>query len=138
MNGLAAKIGATFYVIWGLVHINAAYALLTLGQSVDPSMVQARIFQDAWNILVGAVAVIIVGIAMNWRNSKTGFWINLTVVSLLDIPFVIFVIVPGYAPLWPGLQGPIAWVIAAVFSALGLAGHAVRPKSAHVAAGHSH
>jgi hypothetical protein len=34
-----------------------------------------------------------------------------------------FVIVPGYAPLWPGLQGPIAWVIAASCTAVGLAAH---------------
>jgi hypothetical protein len=34
-----------------------------------------------------------------------------------------FVIVPGYAPLWPGLQGPIAWVIAASRTAVGLAAH---------------
>lgn len=120
MTRIAAKIGAIFYVIWGLVHINAAYALLTLGQSLHPGMVQARIFQDAWNILAGAIVAIIIGAAMNWRNSTTGFWINLTLVSLLDIAFVLFVIVPGYAPLWPGLQGPIAWVIAAFFSTLGL------------------
>jgi hypothetical protein len=134
MNGLPVKIGAIFYVIWGLVHINAAYALLKLGQSVDPSLVQARVFQDAWNILVGAIAVIIVGVTMNWHNSRTGFWINLTVVSLLDIPFVLFVIVPGYAPLWPGLQGPIAWAIAAVFSAVGLAGRKAGAERAHATA----
>ncbi|MFI7611327.1 hypothetical protein ACIBP6_08930 [Nonomuraea terrae] len=120
MNRLAPKIGAIFYILWGLVHINAAYALLTLGRSLDPGMVQARVFQDAWNILAGAIVVIVVGAAMNWRNSRAGFWINLILVSLLDIAFVVFVIVPGYAPLWPGLQGPITWVIAAVFSAAGI------------------
>ncbi|TDD44948.1 hypothetical protein E1286_25515 [Nonomuraea terrae] len=57
---------------------------------------------------------------MNWRNSRAGFWINLILASLLDIAFVVFVIVPGYAPLRPGLQGPITWVIAAVFSAAGI------------------
>jgi hypothetical protein len=120
MSRLAPKVGAIFYVIWGIVHINAAYALLKLGRSVDAGMVQARVLQDAWNILAGAIVVIIVGVAMNWRNSTTGFWINLALVSLLDIAFVVFVIVPGYAPLWPGLQGPIAWVIAAFFSTVGL------------------
>ncbi|PZG21124.1 hypothetical protein [Nonomuraea aridisoli] len=120
MNRLAPKIGAIFYILWGLVHINAAYALLTLGWSLDPGMVQARVFQDAWNILAGAVVAIIVGAVMNWRNSRAGFWINLVLVSLLDTAFVLFVLVPGYAPLWPGLQGPIAWVIAAVFSAVGV------------------
>jgi hypothetical protein len=120
MSRLAAKIGAVFYVIWGVVHINAAYGLLKLGQSVNPSMVQARVFQDSWNILFGALTVIVVGIVLNWRNSRTGYWINLILVSLLDIPFVLFVIVPGYAPLWPGLQGPIAWVLAAFFSTVAI------------------
>jgi hypothetical protein len=64
---------------------------------------------------------------MNWRNSRTGFWINLTLVSLLDFAFVLFVIVPGYAPLWPGLQGPIAWLIAAACTAVGLAAHRNEP-----------
>jgi hypothetical protein len=127
MNQLAAKTGAVFFVIWGIVHINAAYDLLKLGQSLHPGMVQARIFQDAWNILMGAIVVIIIAVTMNWRNSGTGFWINLTLVSLLDIPFVLFVIVPGYAPLWPGLQGPIAWVIAASCAAVGLAAHTKEP-----------
>ncbi|MFB7574227.1 hypothetical protein [Streptomyces sp. NPDC056165] len=129
MNQLAAKMGAVFFVIWGIVHINAAYDLLKLGQSLHPGMVQARIFQDAWNILMGAIIVIIIAVTMNWRNSRTGFWINLTLVSLLDIPFILFVIVPGYAPLWPGLQGPIAWVIAATCAAVGLAAHSNEPSA---------
>ncbi|MEU7043723.1 hypothetical protein AB0A77_21985 [Streptomyces varsoviensis] len=118
MARIAAKLGAVFYVIWGIVHISAAYGLLKLGQSLDPGMVQARVFQDAWNILMSALAVIVIGALMNWRNSTTGYWINLILVTLLDIAFVLFVIVPGYAPLWPGLAGPIAWVIAAFFSTL--------------------
>jgi hypothetical protein len=141
MTHLAARIGAIFYVIWGIVHINAAYGLLKLGQSLSAGMVQARIYQDAWNILFGALAVIVIGVTMNWRNSRTGFWTNLTLVSLLDIAFILFVIVPGYAPLWPGLEGPIAWVIAASCTAVGLAartttttstpGHPVQPGLPH-------
>ena len=136
MNQLAVRIGAIFYVIWGIVHINAAYGLLKLGQSLSAGMVQARIYQDAWNILFGALAVIIIGVTMNWRNSRTGFWTNLALVSLLDIAFILFVIVPGYAPLWPGLEGPIAWVIAASCTAVGLAARATGT-SAHQAAGSS-
>ena len=140
MSRVAARIGAVFYVIWGIVHLNAAYGLLKLGQSIDPGMVQARVFQDAWNILCGAVTVIVIGIVLNWRNSLAGFWLNLTLVSLLDIAYLLFVVVPGYAPLWPGLQGPIAWVIAGAFTAAGIlaarrSGHTsdqVRPPMAQV------
>ena len=120
MTGITAKLGAVSYVIWGLVHINAAYGLFKLGRSLDAGMVQGRVFQDAWNILVSAIVVIIIGAVLNWRNSITGYWINLSLVTLLDIAFVLFVIVPGYAPLWPGLLGPIAWVIAAFFSTVAI------------------
>jgi hypothetical protein len=78
-------------------------------------------YQDAWVILAGGVIAIVIGLAMNWRNSATGYWINLTVVLLLDLPFVLFVLVPGLAPLWPGLQGPIAFAIAATLSGVALA-----------------
>ena len=122
MYRIAARIGATLYVIWGLVHISAAYALLQLGQSLDPGMVQARIFQDAWNILMGALAAIAVGAAMNWRNSWTGYWINLVMVTLLDVAYIAFVVVPGYIPLWPGMVGPLTWVLAAIASTVGIVG----------------
>jgi hypothetical protein len=47
-------------------------------------------------------------------------------VFFLDLPFVLFVLDPGLAPLWPGLQGPIAFAIAATFSGAALV---TRPKS---------
>ncbi|GHH84112.1 hypothetical protein GCM10018793_47640 [Streptomyces sulfonofaciens] len=122
MHRLVARAAALCYVIWGLLHINAAYGLLRLGQSQDPGMVQGRVFQDAWNIMAGAVVAIVVGLTMNWRNSRVGFWLNFTMVALLDIPFVLFVLVPGYAPWWPGLAGPVAWVVAATLSAVALVG----------------
>ncbi|WP_193096759.1 hypothetical protein [Brevibacterium sp. FME17] len=122
MNHITARIGAIFYVIWGLVHIAAAYQLLQLGQSLDPGMVQARIFQDSWNILMGALASVAVGATMNWRNSWTGYWINLILVTTLDVAYIAFVVVPGYAPLWPGLAGPILWVLAAIASTVGIVG----------------
>lgn len=94
---------------------------MKLGQHASRgTMVQARIYQDAWIILAGAVVVIVIAIAMNWRNSATGYWINLTLVFLLDLPFVLFVLVPGLAPMLPGLQGPIAFALAAACSGFAL------------------
>jgi len=40
-------------------------------------------------------------------------------VGIADIPFILFVLVPGYAPWWPGLLGPVLWI--AAFSITGLA-----------------
>lgn len=120
MNHTAARIGAVLYVIWGVVHIAAAYEILRLGQSLDPGMVQARVYQDSWNILMGALASVAVGAAMNWRNSWTGYWINLVLVSLLDVAYIAFVVVPGHTPPWPGLVGPVLWVLAVIASTVGI------------------
>jgi hypothetical protein len=40
-------------------------------------------------------------------------------VGIADIPFILFVLIPGYAPWWPGLLGPVLWI--AAFSITGLA-----------------
>jgi hypothetical protein len=48
-----SKIGAVFYIIWARVHLLAARSVYLLGRSLDSSMVQGRIFQDAWNLLLG-------------------------------------------------------------------------------------
>ena len=115
-----AKLGAITYVLWGLLHIEAARRVYMLGQSLDPGMVQGRIFQGAWNLLFFALFGIVVAVILNWRNSRLGYWLNLVVVSAGDIGFILFVIIPGYVPLVPGGLGPLLWVMALVFSTLGI------------------
>jgi len=41
---------------------------------------------------------------------------NDTLIAFADIPFVLFVLVPGLIPWWPGLVGPLVWLIAFVFT----------------------
>jgi hypothetical protein len=33
---------------------------------------------------------------------------------MTDVSFIVFILVPGYMTLWPGLQGLIAWGIALI------------------------
>jgi len=40
---LFAKLGAITYVLWGLLHIEAARRVYMLGQSLEPGMLKARI-----------------------------------------------------------------------------------------------
>jgi len=108
------------YFIWGLLHLKAAYSVYQLGTSLEAGMVQGRIFQDAWNLLFFALVGIIVAVIFNWNNSRLGYWINLITVSVTDIGFIAFVLVPGYLPVFPGILGPVFWVLGAVFSTLGL------------------
>ena len=115
-----AKLGSVTYVLWGLLHIEAARRVYTLGQSMDPGMIQGRIYQDAWSLLFFAIFGIVVAICLNWRNSYLGYWLNLVVVSAADLGYIFFVLVPGYVPLVPGGLGPLLWVLALIFSTLAI------------------
>ena len=115
-----AKTGAGFYVLWGLLHIMAAWKVYSLGESLESGMVQARIFQDAWNLLIFACFGIIIAITLNWKNSLCGYWLNLTVISAVDVGFIVTVLMPGYLPVVPAGLGPLLWLIALAFSTAGI------------------
>ncbi len=117
----AAKLGAASYVVWALLHLQAAWAVYQLGRHGAPSMVQARLFQDAWNLACFSVAGIGVALTLNWRNSRWGYWLNLAVIGVADIGFIIFVLLPGYLPPWPGVVGPAIWLVGLALTTIGLA-----------------
>ena len=92
MNSKIAKIGASLYVIWGLLHLVAAYKVFLLGSSLEAGMVQGRVYQNAWNLLFFAIFGTAVAIMLNWKNDRMGYWLNAIVVSAGDIGFVLFVL----------------------------------------------
>lgn len=110
--------GAICYVLWGCLHLQAAYAVYRVGAALDPGMAQGRVFQDSWNLLFFGVTAIAVALTLNIRNSVWGYWINLCVLALADTGLIFFVIIPGYMPLWPGLAGPVLWVLGWIFTTL--------------------
>lgn len=116
MSNTLAKLGAITYVLWGILHVEAARKVYVLGQTLDAGMVQGRLFQDAWNLLFFAIFGIVVAILLNWKNSRLGYWLNLFVVSAGDIGYILFVLIPGYVPFMPGALGPILWILAVAFS----------------------
>ena len=101
-----ARLGAICYLIWGLLHLKAAQVVYVLGAGMPAGMVQGRLYQDAWNLLCFAIAVVALSITLNWRNHVWGYWINLGVISVADLGFIFFVLVPGYIDLIPGILGP--------------------------------
>jgi hypothetical protein len=115
-----SKIGATSYIIWGLLHIGAAMDEFRLGSTLEPGLVQGKINQGAWDLLFFALFAIVVAVKYNWKNESLGYWLNLIVVSAADIGFIIFVLLTGHVALFPGILGPIFWIGGAVFSTLGI------------------
>jgi hypothetical protein len=69
--------------------------------------------------LAAFAAAILLALTLNWRNDRLGLWVNGVMVGIADIPFILFVLIPGYAPWWPSLLGPVLWITA--FSVTGLA-----------------
>ena len=115
-----AKTGAVFYVLWGLLHIVAAWKVYLLGQSLESGMIQGRLFQDAWNLLFFALFGIFVAVFLNWKNSHLGYWLNFVVISAADIGFIITILLPGYLPLVPAGLGLLLWLVALAFSTIGI------------------
>lgn len=113
-------IGSVVYLLWSALHIQAAYKVMRLADSVQPSMIRGRLNQDAWMLLCAAVVVGVVSVLMLRRTSPLGYWLNLGVAGVSDIGFIAFVLVPGYAKPWPGLEGPVLWGVAWMFSTAGL------------------
>jgi hypothetical protein len=119
MHMTYAKLGAGAYVIWGLLHIGAALEEFRLGSTLESGLVQGKINQGAWDLLFFSLFAIVVAVRYNWRNEALGYWLNLIVVSAADIGFIIFVLLPGYVALFPGIFGPVFWILGALFSTLG-------------------
>ena len=110
------KIGAVFYLLWGVLHVKAAVATYQLGATLEPGLVQGRVYQDAWNLLFFAIAVSLVAIMLNWRNSRLGFWLNLGMATVTDLGFILHILVPGHLSLIPGIVGPVLWLLAVIFT----------------------
>lgn len=117
---IIARVGSILYVLWGVLHIVAAFKVYALAQTLEAGMVQGRIYQSAWNLLFFALISIFIAIKYNWRNSKLGYWLNLIVVSVGDIGFILTILLPSYLPLTTGAIGPLLWLLAVVFSTAAL------------------
>ena len=113
-----ARIGAICYLIWALLHFQAAWSVYTLGQQMPEGMERGRVLQDSWNLLWFSILAIIGAVWFNWRNDVRGWWANLAVVSVADLGFIFLVLMPGLIAPMPGLLGPIFWIAGLVFSSL--------------------
>jgi hypothetical protein len=113
MDKITARLGAALYVCWGLLHFTAAYGVYNLAQNSPATMAQGRLMQTAFYLAAFATTAIVLA-----SNDRLGFWVNGVIVGIADIPFILFVLIPGYAPWWPGLLGPVLWVAAFLLTGL--------------------
>jgi len=150
MSARPYRIGAAFYVLWGIFHASIGVVLLaqaatkgthaalaTIGNALPPDrvpslndpLINGLIEHYAWNLLWFGAYAVALAVFLNWRNSRVGYWFNLVVVSLTDIGFIGALVLPGYLTFAAGWTGPILWVLAVAFTTLGLREPPVRASS---------
>jgi hypothetical protein len=113
---VTARIGALCYAAWGVFHVHVAYDIYRLGLPLT-GIAQGRMYQLAAYMLTISVFVIGVGVLLNWRNSRVGFWLNLCVAGWADGVWVLVVVLPGYVGLARGLIPPAIFIAGAVATA---------------------
>jgi hypothetical protein len=118
MSRLFAILGAVSYFAWGALHLLAAANSFRFADGVEEGLVQGRLFQGAFYVAVFAAVAVIVALAFNWRNSRAGYWVNLVTVSAADIPFVLFIVLPGHMTGLEAVLGPSLWLAGAATSTL--------------------
>ncbi len=115
------RTGAILYVLWGALHVLAAFLILPMATAgLEPGVTLARVQQNSVFMASVGVAAIWIAIAYNWRGSRFGYWFNLYLVSAADLGFIVLVLFPGYEGLPQGLIGPALWVLAVIASTVGM------------------
>lgn len=132
------RIGAVFYVLWGLLHVLAGAGMLLAGAeeqldllSTAPlpeaelpaalaPLVHAGLSFHGYNLLWFGLLAIGVAVLLNWRNDVTGYWVNLFVVGADDLGLVVFLILPGHLTFAEAGLGPVLFLLAAVLTTIGM------------------
>jgi hypothetical protein len=145
MSNKFSKIGAVFYLLWGLLHVLGGFLMLSassvdLGSYLQVLMGEQSALADvttnnavatsatlqvfayhAFNLTWLGVLVSVIAIVSNWKNQASGFWVNLALVGLIDLGLIVYMVVPGVIPRSdPWWLGPVLYVFAVIFSAVGL------------------
>ena len=131
-----ARIGAGFFVAWGLLHIlggsmilagslkNAQNALSEMAGGAGAAefagaagpVVGSLLSYHAFNLTWLGAAVVLVGVRLNWHNTSLGFWLNAGLVGMVDLGLGIWFLATGYIALSEGMAGISLFVGAVLFS----------------------
>jgi hypothetical protein len=131
-KALALKAATVLWIIWGLVHMLAGILILggdtasgfqAIADAIDPetlamdypAAVGGVLNQHAWNLAWGGAATII-GAVFIWRKNFTAIWVTGMIGGLLDIGYLVFVDLAGYANFVPGTIMTIISATAVILS----------------------
>jgi len=139
-HNLAARTGAVFYALWGLLHIaGGAVQLATLrgegagaltrmissarplddASAAVPAAAAAFMGMGAFNIMWIGVLVTVIAVTLNWKNSRLGYWLNLAIVGATDLGLLVALLLPGTMAWSDGGMGLSLYLVALVAATLG-------------------
>jgi len=115
---IALKAAAILWVIWGAVHVLAAFLIVpvdpqtaigNIADAVDkttlvgdyPEPLSGILSQHGWNLGWFGVTTMI-GAVFIWRENMTAIWVTALVGGMADIGYFVFIDLPGYANFVPG------------------------------------
>jgi hypothetical protein len=128
-----AKIGATSFILWGLLHIVGGSAiLLAVTESPEAGFAMYNAPAAPYTALAGsvlgylaygfvwiAVVVTYVGVRYNWRNSQQGLALNTALVGLTDIGLIVFLVLPGFLSWGEASPGLLLFASGAIAGGIG-------------------
>jgi hypothetical protein len=85
-----------------------------------PTVAGSFMGMGSFNLLWIGLLVTAVAITMNWRNSRTGYWLNLGIVGATDLGLLLFLLLPGTMAWTDGGIGLSLFFVAAALSTTGL------------------
>jgi len=146
--GLAGKIGAGAFALWGVLHVwvgaegvrqylsGGTKALLTmfLGGANAPvasfqhstdTVTSAVLGHLGLNFVIDVGAAGLLGLALAWMIWKKASWsayfIAVVVIGVIDNAFLFSQVIPGYIELNAGtIGGPVIWAVACIVTPFGL------------------
>lgn len=117
-----AKIGASSYALWALLHICLGLTrLLEQASLAELGEASGRLAQGHWTLLYVGFFVLVLSY-YNWRNSTRAYWVSAFIVSAEDVGFLMFPVLYGGLPLPASVIGPSLWLVGIVFTSLAYVG----------------
>ena len=113
-----AKIGASSYALWSILHIVLGVTRL-MDRSADGTLAEAtgRLAQGHWTLFyIGLFGLILS--YFNWKNHPIAFWVAAFLISAEDIGFILFPVIYGGTPFPASVIGPVLWITGLVFTSL--------------------
>jgi hypothetical protein len=118
LGALSVDLGSYLQVLMGE---QSALADVTTNNSVATSATLQVFAYHAFNLTWLGVLVSVIAVVSNWKNQASGFWVNLALVGLIDLGLIVYMVVPDVIPSSdPWWLGPVLYVLAVFFSAMGL------------------